>query len=282
MTRHSIAAARAWLSTNTSLDPLHSDLLLRCAAYIFDHANSMAPATLGIGGAPGTGKSTLAHACAAMHERAMVVSLDNYYFSRAKRRRLAQDIHPLLAMRGPAGTHDLPRLCHDLDRLASGDHAGFTMPVFDKHLDERAEHGTVVPGGYRAELILLEGWLVGASPHATEELTNPVNKLESDKDQDQVWRRHVNAQLQAYANSLTQRMSYTCVLAAPSWEHVVRWRWQQEQDLDQRWLEDEAAVRTFLAPFERWCKAMIGDQVSGYDLAIRVRDDRSLAWEPGT
>ena len=68
------------------------------------------PLVLGICGAQGSGKSTLAEALAERLERdglaCAVLSLDDLYLTRAERERLARGVHPLLATRGPPGTHD--------------------------------------------------------------------------------------------------------------------------------------------------------------------------------
>ncbi len=70
------------------------------------------PFVLGINGAQGTGKSTLAdfirEFLGVAHDRStMVLSIDDLYLTRAQRQALAKDIHPLLATRGVPGTHDV-------------------------------------------------------------------------------------------------------------------------------------------------------------------------------
>ena len=61
-----------------------------------------------IAGLQGSGKSTLAAQVAARARseglRVAVLSLDDLYLTRAQRQRLALDVHPLLATRGPPGT----------------------------------------------------------------------------------------------------------------------------------------------------------------------------------
>ena len=64
------------------------------------------PALIGIAGAQGSGKTTLARA-AAVRLDGVALSLDDFYLERAERTRLGRSIHPLLAVRGPPGTHDL-------------------------------------------------------------------------------------------------------------------------------------------------------------------------------
>ena len=65
-----------------------------------------------IAGVQGGGKSTLAaqlaRAARARGRRAAVLSLDDVYLDRPARAALGRDVHPLLATRGPPGTHDVP------------------------------------------------------------------------------------------------------------------------------------------------------------------------------
>ena len=66
---------------------------------------------VGLTGPQGSGKSTLAAKLppllAARGLRSAVLALDDLYLTHAERRRLAADIHPLLATRGVPGTHDV-------------------------------------------------------------------------------------------------------------------------------------------------------------------------------
>ena len=50
-----------------------------------------------------------------------VLSLDDLYLTRAQRQRLALDVHPLLATRGPPGSHDLAHLVKVLAAFYASD-----------------------------------------------------------------------------------------------------------------------------------------------------------------
>src|SRR5699024_680551 len=73
----------------------------------------------GISGLQGSGKSTLAAQLARLAGergiRAVVLSLDDAYLDHDERARLARDVHPLLATRGPPGTHDMALATRTLD-----------------------------------------------------------------------------------------------------------------------------------------------------------------------
>src|SRR5690606_33651839 len=67
--------------------------------------------------------------------RAAVLSLDDCYLDHDERARLARDVHPLLATRGPPGTHDIALATQTLDALRAGDPVA--LPRFDKLADSK-------------------------------------------------------------------------------------------------------------------------------------------------
>jgi len=77
------------------------------------------PFVLGIAGAQGSGKSTIARALAARFG-CPVLSLDDLYLDGAARQRLAETVHPLLRTRGVPGTHDGAAGLAALESLAPG------------------------------------------------------------------------------------------------------------------------------------------------------------------
>ncbi len=128
------ASARAadWLARHSSVPALQARELARITPALLAALPPGSGWLLGLAGAPGTGKSTLARMLAAVESRAgsdavshpsapiIVLSLDDYYLTRAERDKLAQTIHPALAQRGVPGTHDQSRLFADIDQLVGG------------------------------------------------------------------------------------------------------------------------------------------------------------------
>src|SRR3546814_16148125 len=75
-----------------------------------------------------------------------------------------------------------------LDRL--GQPGPVVLPRFDKATDDRAAPARVA-GPF--DIILFEGWCVGAAPQAADDLSHPITALEAERDAHGVWRRQVNA-----------------------------------------------------------------------------------------
>ncbi|MFC3716924.1 kinase [Luteimonas soli] len=186
----------------------------------------------GITGLQGSGKSTLAAQMAALAvERGhavAVLSVDDAYLDHGQRARLAREVHPLLATRGPPGTHDVALACRTLDALRTGETV--TLPRFDKLADRRLPEADWPRAG-PVDLVLFEGWFLGTPPEPDAALAEPINALERDEDADGRWRRWCNAALARDYPPLWQRIDRLLFLQGPGFDIVPDWRWQQEQSL---------------------------------------------------
>lgn len=248
------------------------------------------PLVIGLNGGQGSGKSTLA-ALAATHLqrsaslRTLVLSLDDLYLGRAARRALAARVHPLFETRGVPGTHDTRlglTLLDALQAAAAGDARaldGLRLPRFDKARDDRVPADEAVAPVTPVDLVLLEGWCVGATAEPEAALREPVNALEAREDPDAVWRRHVNAALAGDYALLFARLDALVMLQVPAWEAVPRWREAQEQVLRQqgRGGMSAAAVARFVAHYERLTRHMLRTLPARADLLLALDEDHAIA-----
>lgn len=208
-------------------------------------------------GLQGTGKSTLAAQIAALAHarglRAATLSIDDFYLTRAQRQRLARDVHPLLATRGPPGTHDVALALRTLDALRAGE--SVALPRFDKLADERLPESRWERIDGPVDLAIFEGWFLATPPEGEAALIEPINALERDEDADGTWRRWCNAALARDYPALWARIDALWFLQPPGFEVVSEWRWQQEAALQagdpSRPAMDRAQVQRFIQHFER-------------------------------
>ncbi len=244
------------------------------------------PPVFGLAGLQGTGKSTLAAQLAALGRarglRVVALSIDDFYLGRRERQRLAREVHPLLATRGPPGTHDVALACATLDALQvkrgqsevsplkirskpvgtvreihsdsfsvseiRSDPFSVRLPRFDKIADRRLPPSRWTPVRDRPDLIVFEGWFLKTPPQAARELSAPLNALERDEDGDGRWRRYCNAALADYA-PLWARIGRLLFLQGPGFEVVPGWRWQQERTLQAAHPDRRAMTRAQVARF---------------------------------
>ena len=231
-----------------------------------------------IAGAQGTGKSTMSRLLASMlqdcfNTSTTIVSLDDFYLPLEYRQRFAADIHPLLSVRGVPGTHDLALMEKVLADLSQG--RSVEVPVFDKGEDDRNSQWQEAEP---ATVILCEGWCWGAVPEPQERLMHAVNDLERTQDPDGLWRRYVNEQLSQY--QWVFRASAQVFFRAPSVEAIVRWRFQQEQELANRGggskVMSEMEVRQFVAYYERITGWMLEEMTGRASVVVSLDEGHSI------
>lgn len=223
------------------------------------------PHVIGIAGAQGSGKSTVARALGALLG-APVLSLDDLYLDGAARAHLAATVHPLLRTRGVPGTHDIALGMRLIERIGR---ERVTLPRFDKARDEPGAGEAAGP----ADMLILEGWCIGARPQAEAALAEPVNALERDRDPDTRWRRWVNARLSEY-QALFARIDQLVFLAAPGFGIVADWRIEQERRAGGPMTD--AQVRGFVQHYQRISEQMLRDMPARADLTIRLDAARRI------
>lgn len=255
------------------------------------------PLVLGINGAQGAGKSTLFNLLeATLSEgfglRVVGFSIDDLYKTRAKRAELADTVHPLLLTRGVPGTHDIDLGIDIIDSLLSAtDHTVTSIPIFDKSIDDRCPEHTWQEWVGRADIIVFEGWCVGAVPQPDAALVEPINELERLEDPQGLWRRYANEQLKGQYAALFSRLDLLLMLQVPSMQAVFEWRSLQEKKLAERMkyihdtkqpndhlrIMDEQQIIRFIQHYERLTRAMLEQMPEQADLVLRLNENHKIA-----
>ena len=262
------------------IERLHAPLAARIAAVAMGAAF-----VVGICGPQGSGKTTTVRLVARLLEagglKVATLSLDDLYLPRADREALARDVHPLLRTRGAPGTHDVALGLSVLDSLAG---EGVTaLPRFDKAFDDRAPAETWPRVAGPVDIVLLEGWCLGARPEAPEALLEPVNALERERDPGGVWRAYVNAALAGPYRALFARLDLMVLFTAPDFETVLAWRQEQEAKLRERLAVagqgagqamSAAEVAQFVQHYERLTRHIAREMPARADLVIGLDKDR--------
>ena len=251
-------------------------LLDAVGALINAHARPGHVPLIGIAGAQGSGKTTLARA-AAERSGAAHLSLDDVYLTKAEREAKGRAAHPLYAVRGPPGTHDLGLLEATVEALrAAGADSRTVLPAFDKLADDRRPEAQWPVFAGRPSAVLVDGWCLGATAQAEADLTAPINALERERDGQGVWRCAVNAELGGSYADLFARLDAILFLKAPSFTAVLDWRCEQEAGLMGLAPADLPAQRraelvVFIQAFERITRHTLAGGVRAY---VTVQLDR--------
>ena len=244
------------------------------------------PFVVGLCGPQGSGKTTIAQVLQKLLQQIAlateVLSLDDLYLTRDERSAVAQRVHPLLRTRGVPGTHDAALGLQLLEAL--GRDEAVSIPTFDKATDERRPAPQWRQSRGPVQVVLFEGWCVGAQPEPAALLVEPVNELERDLDPDGRWRRYVNKALATEYRALFDRLNFLVLLRAPQFDAVYAWRAEQEHELRQRVearggdtsrLMSDAELRHFIAHYERLTKHILKEMPSRADAVIELDASRS-------
>ena len=229
-----------------------------------------------IAGAQGSGKTTLARILTQelMNRgvRAVVCSLDDFYLPRVGRLELSRTVHPLLQTRGVPGTHDVDLCVRVLDSVAR---APTPMPRFDKGMDDRVERSRWPVEG-PADVVVIEGWCLGARAQPAADLVEPINDLERNEDRDARFRGFVNDALLRY-QVLFERFDKLVYLQVPNFDAVLRWRAEQETQIEPSRRMTAAELTRFVAHYERLTRWMCIDLPPRADLTVVLDEAHGIA-----
>lgn len=232
----------------------------------------------GLSGAQGAGKSTLAAALRDALEKdglsCLILALDDFYLPKVARRQLADTVHPLCMTRGVPGTHDVARLSQVLADFKNS--KAVRLPRFDKTSDERAPLKAEAVITAPPDIILLEGWCVGAQPAMI--LGEAETAWEASHDPQAVW-KNWSRQAANHYKSIWSACDILVQLRQQRFDEVIDARWLQEQGnaaRSGRWqFETRAAVADFCAHYESWTKALWRDLPAKADIVIDRAPDFS-------
>ncbi len=258
-----------------SLDAAAPDDYRQLAALLVDDWRRKGIASVGIGGGQGAGKSTLCRlieaAGKALGTRVVVLGLDDFYLTKAERQELARTTHPLLATRGPPGTHAIADLRRALAALRKPGEV--RVPRFDKGADDGAAFATLHGP---ADVVVVEGWCVGAPPAETAGAA-PINALEREHDGDGRWRRYIEQALRDEYAQLNAELDAVVFLQVPGLPAVRRWRLQQEAERPPAQRMTKSEVFRFVEHYERVTRRMLTTLPNTADVVVELDEAHRVA-----
>ncbi len=267
------------------------DYLLPLARHISAQAKLRDKSMLiSINGSQGSGKSTMTVFLKLILQHhfnlsSAVVSIDDFYLTRAQRQQLAQKIHPLFETRGVPGTHDIGLAQTTLQRLKDcSPQLPCRIPVFDKSIDDRADEALWPIIKSPVDVILFEGWCNHAPPQSDQQLLDPINDLEKLEDPQAVWRKYVNQQLHEYHVNLFSKADMLIFMQIPSFEKVYEWRGLQEHKLkksageSRQGVMDQQQLRRFIQHYERITRSCLKELPDTADIILTIDDDHRIAY----
>jgi len=191
---------------------------------------------LGFSGGQGSGKTTVTGILKIILKNCFkrkihVSSIDDFYKTLEERNKISSTIHPLFKTRGVPGTHDTNLIKKFFDFIKKKKFRKFEAPRFDKSIDDRLKKKYWFNVKEKPEVVILEGWCVGAKPQTNLLLKKPINILEKYEDKDLIWRRYVNQKLKTEYKKIFSMIDYFIFMKIPNFNKVFKWRLIQEKKL---------------------------------------------------
>ncbi len=215
--------------------------LIPLCFWINNKANKKRPYFVGLAGGQGTGKttiSTLIRIILTKYFKLKVfrISIDDFYKTRKERINLSKRVHPMLLTRGVPGTHDINMMLDFFKKSKSKKFKRLKLPTFNKAIDDRFNKKKWYDLKIKPDVIIFEGWCVGAKSENNITLKRTINSMEKLKDQRQIWRKYVNQQLKTKYKNLYSQLNCLIYLKAKNFTLLQKWRLKQERKL---WLKSK-------------------------------------------
>ena len=210
--------------------------LIPLCFWISAKAEKKRPYFVGLAGGQGTGKTTISSLIRIILTKyfrlnVFRISIDDFYKTRKERINLSKRVHPMLLTRGVPGTHDINMMLNFFRESKSKKFKRLKLPTFNKAIDDRFNKKKWYDLRKRPDVIIFEGWCVGAKPEKNNTLKKTINPMEKAKDQKQIWRKYVNHQLKSKYKDLYSQLNCLIYLKAKNFSLLQKWRLKQERKL---------------------------------------------------
>ncbi len=210
--------------------------LIPLCFWISKKAENKRPYFVGLAGGQGTGKTTISSLIRIILTKyfklnVFRISIDDFYKTRKERISLSKKVHPMLLTRGVPGTHDIKMMLNFFRQSKSKKFKRLKLPTFNKAIDDRFKKKRWYDLKKRPDVIIFEGWCVGAKSEKNNTLNKAINSLERVKDQKKIWRKYVNHQLKSKYKNLYTQLNCLIYLKAKNFSLLQKWRLKQERKL---------------------------------------------------
>ena len=217
-------------------DKMIKSYLIPVSFWIANKVNKKKPIIIGLAGGQGTGKTTISSIINLIlvkyfKLKVFKISIDDFYKTRKERYKLSKKVHPLLMTRGVPGTHDIDLILRFFKIMQKRNFKSLSLPKFDKSIDDRFNKNQWYKIKSKPDVVIFEGWCVGAKSQKNIELKKPINSLEKIEDKSMKWRKYVNFQLTGKYKMFHNMLDCLLYLKARNFSLLRRWRLKQEKKL---------------------------------------------------
>jgi len=262
--------------------------LIPICFWISKRAKKNKPFMLGLAGGQGSGKTTISSILTLILQKyfklnVFKVSIDDFYKTRRDRKLLSKNKHPLLMTRGVPGTHDIDLMLSFFKKIKDKNFKILEVPTFNKATDDRCSKSLWHKVKKKPDVVIFEGWCVGARAQSSSQLKKPINSLEKVYDKGAKWRIHVNNQLKKKYKALFEQLDGLLYLKAKNFNLLREWRLKQERKL---WVQTKnkknlkimsgGDVINFMQTYQRITQQMFKDALKSSSIIMNLNSNHQI------
>jgi D-glycerate 3-kinase len=269
-------------------DKMIKSFLIPLSFWISKRANKEKPLMIGLAGGQGSGKTTISSILSLILQKyfklkVFIVSIDDFYKTRKDRKLLSKKKHPLLMTRGVPGTHDIDLMLSFFKKVKTKKFKNIQVPKFNKAIDDRCPKSLWYKIKSKPDVVIFEGWCVGARAQTNIQLKKPINSLEKVYDQGAKWRSHVNNQLKTKYKTLFKQLDGLLYLKAKNFKLLRAWRLKQERKL---WIQTKnkknlkimssGDIINFMQTYQRITQQMFKDALKSSSVIMNLNSNHQI------
>jgi len=262
--------------------------LIPVSFWIAKKANKKEPLMIGLAGGQGSGKTTISSILTLILQKyfklkVFKVSIDDFYKTRKDRKLLSKNKHSLLMTRGVPGTHDVDLMLKFFKNVKSKNFKNLTVPKFNKAIDDRCKKNLWYKIKSKPDVVIFEGWCVGARAQTNKQLKKPINSLEKVHDESIKWRSHVNNQLKTKYKTLFKQLDGLIYLKVKNFKLLRNWRLKQERKL---WVQtknkknlkimNSGDIINFMQTYQRITQQMFRDALKSSSIIMNLNNNHQI------
>jgi len=243
---------------------------------------------IGLAGGQGSGKTTISTILALILKKyfklkVFKVSIDDFYKTRRDRKLLSKNKHSLLMTRGVPGTHDIDLMLNFFKKIKDKNFKSLQIPKFNKSIDDRFPKRLWYKIKSKPDIVIFEGWCVGAKAQSSSQLKKSINSLEKIYDKDARWRGYVNSQLKTKYKTLFSQLDELLFLKAKNFNLLREWRLKQERKLQAQTknkknlkIMNSGDIISFMQTYQRITQQMFKDALKSSSIIINLNINHQI------
>ena len=241
---------------------------------------------LGFSGGQGAGKTTISKILKIIlknyFRRAIqIISIDDFYKTLKERKRMSVNIHQMFKTRGVPGTHDINLIKKFFNFIKKKKFKSFKIPKFGKNIDDRLKKKDWIHVKKRPDIVIFEGWCVGAQHQPQSIIKKPINILEKYQDKNMIWRQYVNKKLKTEYKNIFEKIDHIIFAKVPDYKMVFKWRLLQEKKLKKNSNFNKKTmsykeIKEFIMYYQRITLQMIKDLSKSASVVMLLKKNHEI------